>query len=96
MDTESRCRRVHVVMPESTVEAIDAIAGKRGRSQFITETVEAELRRRRLRVALAEMDGALADYDIPGWETPESAAAWVRALRDGVEVDPASASESAA
>ena len=94
MNDEGPHRRVHVVMPESTVEEIDVIAGKRGRSQFITETVEAELRRRRLRAALAEMDGALADVDIPGWETRESIAAWVRALRDGEEV--ASDSESAA
>lgn len=85
---ESLHRRVHVVMPDVTVDAIDAIVGKRRRSQFITETVEAELRRRRLRAALAEMDGALADADIPGWETRESIAAWVRALRDGDEVAP--------
>jgi len=87
-------RRVHIIMPDDTVEAVDAIVGKRNRSQFITETIEAELRRRRLRAALAEMDGALADVDIPGWETRESIAAWVRALRDGEEV--ASKSESAA
>jgi hypothetical protein len=29
--------------------------------------------------------GALADVDIPGWETPEAAAAWVRGLRDEAE-----------
>jgi hypothetical protein len=29
--------------------------------------------------------GALADVDIPGWETPEAAAAWVRALGDEAE-----------
>lgn len=96
LDAESPHRRVHVVMPEDTVDAIDAIVGKRRRSQFITETVEAELRRRRLSAALAEMDGALADFDIPGWETPEAAAAWVRALRDGAEVAQPSESESVA
>lgn len=75
MDVEIRHRRVHVVMPDDLVEAVDALVGKRRRGQFIAETVEAELRRRRLRAALAEMDGALADVDIPGWETPEEAAA---------------------
>jgi hypothetical protein len=94
MGVEARLRRVHVVMPSDLVEAVDALVGKRRRSQFIAETVDAELRRRRLDAALAEMDGALADFDIPGWETPEAAAAWVRALRDGVDVG--QGSESAA
>lgn len=86
MGVDIKHRRVHVVMPEDLIEAVDALVGKRRRSQFIAETVAAELRRRRLRAAIAEMDGALADVDIPGWETPEAAAAWVRALRDGAEV----------
>lgn len=85
MSVEAKQRRVHVVMPEELIEAVDALVGQRRRSQFIAETVAAELRRRRLAAALAEMDGALADFDIPGWETPEAAAAWVRALRDGAE-----------
>lgn len=86
MSVEAKQRRVHVVMPEELIEAVDALVGRRRRSQFIAETVAAELRRRRLGAALAEMDGALADFDIPGWETPEAAVAWVRALRDGAEV----------
>ena len=86
MDTDVKARRVHVVLPEDLVAAIDTLVGKRRRSQFIADTVAAELRRQRLQAALAEMDGALADFDIPGWETPEAAAAWVRAVRDGVEV----------
>jgi hypothetical protein len=86
MDASIKPRRVHVVLPEDLVAAIDTLVGKRHRSQFIAETVAAELRRRRLQSALAEMDGALADFDIPGWETPEAAADWVRAVRDGIEV----------
>jgi hypothetical protein len=74
-------------MPNDLVEAIDTLVGKRRRSQFIAEAVAAELRRRRLSAALAEMKGSLADVDIPGWETPESAAEWVRALRRGDPVD---------
>ena len=86
MGIEIKHRRAHVVMPEDLIQAVDALVGTRRRSQFIAEAVAGELRRRRLRAAIAEMDGALADADIPGWETPESAAAWVRALRDGAEV----------
>ena len=94
MSGETKYRRVHVMLPEALVAAIDVIVGNRRRSEFITETLAAELRRRRLQAALVKMDGALADIDIPGWETPESAAAWVSALRDGEEVAPAA--ESAA
>jgi hypothetical protein len=94
MSSDSRYRRIHVVMPEELVAEIDAMVGKRHRSRFVVETIAAELQRRRLREALAEMDGALAGFDIPGWETPESAVAWVRAVRDGVEV--AQSPESAA
>lgn len=83
MGVDTRHRRVQVVMPKDLVESVDALVGKRRRSQFIAGAVTAELRRRRLRVALAEMGGSLAGVDIPGWETPEAAAEWVRALRRG-------------
>ena len=83
MEDETRDRRVRVAIPNNMVEAVDALVGKRRRSQFIAETVAAELQRRRLSAALDEMDGSLADFDIPGWETPESAAEWVRAQRRG-------------
>lgn len=81
-----RPRRVRISMPADLVESIDILIGKHRRSRFISETIAAELRQRRLREALDEMSGALADVDIPGWETPEAAAEWVRALRRG---DPA-------
>jgi hypothetical protein len=71
------------MMPEELVESIDALVGRRHHGQFIAESVAAELRRRRMSEALAEMDGSLAGIDIPGWETPEAAAEWVRALRRG-------------
>jgi metal-responsive CopG/Arc/MetJ family transcriptional regulator len=92
VDPKIKIRRVHVVLPDELIEAIDALVGQRRRSQFIAETVAEELRRRRLHAALDEMAGSLADVDIPGWETREAAAAWVRALRDGDEVPPPSES----
>jgi hypothetical protein len=36
------------------------------RSRFVAEVIAAQLRRRRLEKALAEMAGSLADVDIPG------------------------------
>lgn len=83
MGDKIRRVRDHVTLPEDIVEAVDGLVGAGGRGQLIADAIELELRRRRMSVALEEMDGALADVDIPGWETRESAAAWVRALRRG-------------
>ena len=67
------------------VEGREREVAKRQQSRFNADTLDDELRRCRLQAAIAEMDGALAGVEIPGWETPESAAAWVRAVRDGDE-----------
>ena len=74
-------RRVHITLPSDVADAIDQFVGSGRRGQFIAEAVEQELWRRRLLVALDEMSGSLADADIPGWDTSESAAEWVRAIR---------------
>ncbi len=76
-------RRIHVLLPDDLVERIDEMVGKRERSRFIAEVLDAEVRRRRTRQALRDLEGVLADVDIPGWETPEAAAEWVRAGRRG-------------
>jgi Arc/MetJ-type ribon-helix-helix transcriptional regulator len=83
MTVSSERRRAHVVMPSELLREIDALVGRRKRSQFIQEAVEEKLRRQRLQASLAEMAGSLAGVDTPGWETPEAAAEWVRALRRG-------------
>ena len=83
MVTDTRQRRAHIVMPAELVEENDAQFGPRRRRRFDQEAVEEKLRRQRLRASLTEMAGSLADVDIPGWETPEAAAEWVRALRRG-------------
>lgn len=94
MPDPTAMRRTHVLLPENLVGEIDGLVGPRARSRFIAEAVEGEVRRRRLRAALREMDGDLADVDIPGWETPEAAAEWVRAIRGGDA--PVTAADSAA
>ena len=83
MSSEAAYRRVHIMIPTELLSTLDATVGERRRSHFIVEAISTELRRRRLKKALAEMNGSLANVDIPGWETRESAAAWVRALRAG-------------
>ncbi|MBA3416572.1 MAG: hypothetical protein H0U10_15230 [Chloroflexia bacterium] len=93
MTAETATRRIHLLIRGELLDEIDALVGRRRRSQFIAEAVAARLARDELREAIAEMDGALADSDVEGWESPQAAAAWVRAMRVGEH--PASA-ESAA
>ncbi len=87
-------RRTHDPLPDDLVERIDEIVGTRERSRFIAEVLAAEVRRRRMRAALDESHGSLADVDIPGWEAPAAAAEWVRAGRRG-EVLPVSPKSAA-
>jgi hypothetical protein len=63
------------------VEQLDELVGPRHRSEFIAEAAQEKLARLKLGEALRRMKGALADVDIPGWETPESTSEWVRASR---------------
>ena len=95
MVERERMRRTHVVLPEGLLAKIDELVGKRERSRFIAEVLDAEVRRRRLSIALDEMDGFLADEDIPGWETPEAAVGWVRAIRSGAPVRSADLADQA-
>lgn len=73
--------RTHVIMPDELIEEVDRLVGRRRRSQFVTEAVRAKVERERLLVAFEAAAGSLADVPIPGWETSESAAEWVRSLR---------------
>lgn len=73
--------RAQVVIPKALVQTIDALIGKRHRSEFLTEAAEKEVRRRKLIQAAENAAGSIEHVDVPGWETSESAAQWVRALR---------------
>lgn len=82
MATETKAqRRAHVVLPQEMVERVDLLVGPRGRSRFIAEAVEQELRRRDRVEALAEFAGSLRDDAVPEWETAESTYQWVRQQR---------------
>jgi metal-responsive CopG/Arc/MetJ family transcriptional regulator len=73
--------RTHVVIPKVLVETIDALVGKRRRSEFLSVAAEKEVRRLKLIKAAEKAGGSLEHVDISGWETSESAAEWVRASR---------------
>jgi hypothetical protein len=73
--------RTHVVIPKALVETIDTLVGKRHRSEFLTEAAEKEVRRLKLRKAAEKAGGSLEHEEIPGWESSEAAAEWVRASR---------------
>jgi hypothetical protein len=57
----------------------DRIVGKRGRSAFLTELAQREIKIRRQREVLLETAGAWKSQDHP--ELAEGAGAWVRQIR---------------
>jgi hypothetical protein len=73
--------RAHVVLPTEVLQEVDALVGPRHRSEFFVEAVREKAARERLRRAAYKLGGSLADSDIPGWETSETAREWVRSLR---------------
>ena len=75
--------RAHIVVPKRLLEEVDRLAGSRRRSEFIATAIEKELRQRRLLAAFDDFAGSLNDVDVPGWETSDSAAEWVREQRRG-------------
>jgi len=72
-------RRAHIVIPETLVSEIDRLVGKRGRSEFLTQAAEKELRRLQQIKALERVAGAWKDRDHP--ELKLGASRWVRDLR---------------
>lgn len=73
--------RTHVVIPRELIDEIDQRVGPRRRSEFVTAALEEKLQRIRVLEAAREAAGSLADTVIPGWESSEAAAKWVRSLR---------------
>ena len=68
-----------MVLPVEVVASIDKLVGKRGRSAFLTELAQREIKLRRQREVLRETAGAWKDENHP--ELAQEAAAWVRQIR---------------
>ena len=76
-------QRAHIVLPEELVEEIDAVVGPRGRSAFLVETAQAELRRRRLLAFLRDDEPAWKAKDHP--ELARGTGPWVKRVRQESE-----------
>jgi len=76
---KSASRRAHVILPVDVLADIDKIVGKRGRSAFLTELAQREIKIRRQREVLRETAGAWKSEDHP--ELAQGAAEWVRQIR---------------
>jgi hypothetical protein len=69
----------HIVLPDDLIAEIDSLVGPRGRSAFLVETAQAELRRRKLLAFLRSDEPAWPTHNHP--ELSSGSAAWVRRLR---------------
>jgi hypothetical protein len=72
--------RTHIVLPKELAKEIDEFAGPRGRSAFLVEVAEKEIRRRRLLAFLGSDEPAWHDENHPDL-VEMGTAEWVRSLR---------------
>jgi hypothetical protein len=72
-------KRAHVVLSEDLVREIDKIAGSRGRSAFLADLAEREIKRQQLLNMFKREEPIWKDEDHP--ELEQGAAAWVRKIR---------------
>ena len=72
--------RTNVTLPEELLREVDALAGPRGRSQFVADAVAAKVKRERLRKALDETRGIFVGT--PHYMTPEESYRWIRSMRE--------------
>jgi hypothetical protein len=68
--------RTNLMLPEELVAAIDEVAGPRGRSRYVADTVAKQIRRDLLMAAVTSTAGLWKDH--PLFPTDESVVEWVR------------------
>jgi hypothetical protein len=68
--------RTNLMLPEELVTAIDEVAGPRGRSRYVTEVLERQIRRDHWFAAAKATAGAWKDH--PLFPTDESVVEWIR------------------
>ena len=72
--------RTHIVMPAKLAKEIDELVGPRGRSAFLVENAEREVKRRKLLAFMDRKEPAWREEDHPDI-AEHGAAAWVHNLR---------------
>ena len=71
--------RTNLLLPEDLVQALDLVAGPRGRSRYVAEAVRERLRRDERIKAVREAAGIWRDHSL--FPTSDAVLAWVRAGR---------------
>ena len=69
--------RTNLLLPEELVAAIDEVAGPRGRSRYVAEVLERQIRRDRWYAAMQRRRPGYG-RTIPLFPTDESVVEWVR------------------
>ena len=75
-------KRMHVVIPEDTVRAIDSMVGKRQRSQFIAQVLKERLQQLRIIKAIDKAAGAWKNEDHPELAGRNGTKKWIKNLRE--------------
>ena len=73
--------RMHVVIAAEVVEAIDRVAGQRGRSRFLEEAAREKLERVELEKTLHATRGIARGPRYRHWKDRQTAADWVERIR---------------
>jgi Ribbon-helix-helix protein, copG family len=75
--------RTNVTLPAELLAEVDELAGPRGRSRYVADAVEKQVRRDRQRKVFEKTAGVMVGK--PGWMNPDEALAFARTLRAGWE-----------
>ena len=73
--------RIHVILSDDLIAAIDQRFGARGRRQFLEAAAREKLKRLELDEALISVAGVISEQDHPEFADQASINQWVRAQR---------------
>lgn len=73
--------KTNVVLPKDLVEHIDEVAGRRRRSEFLTQAAQEKLARVRFEKAAAKAFGAWKDEDHPDLVTDKDMESYLYGIR---------------